>query len=166
MNTSIKSKIGLGIIVLGVICPVFGLIVPFLGLSKAVTATLITFFVVGGPEIFLLIGGLLAGKEGVQIVKKKIKRIFGLPEEDYPATSSQYRIGVICMIAWFFITVVPGYFPRLFEMPFIRDNLLYLSIGTDLLLILGVFVFGGHQMMTKIGDILRWQSWVLPEKKN
>ncbi|NME67868.1 transporter suffix domain-containing protein [Flammeovirga aprica] len=165
MKTSLKSKIGLGIIVLGVIFPVFSVIVPFLGLSKGMTATIITLMVVGAPEVCLLVGGILAGKEGVDLVKGKIKKMLGLPAEEYPATSTQYKIGVGCIIAWFIITVASGYLPNIFEDPFVKDNLLYLSIGTDILLILGVFAFGGNQMITKLGEAFRWQPWVLPEKE-
>ncbi|OHX66771.1 transporter suffix domain-containing protein [Flammeovirga pacifica] len=165
MKTSLKSKIGITFVVLGFISPVFGLIVPFLGFNTTITTSLITFFLVGGPEVFLLLGSFLAGKEGVKLVKGKVKKLFGLPEEDYAANSSQYRIGVICILLWLFLIIFPGYVPHFFEMPLVRENLFYLSIGTDLLLILGVFVFGGNQMVTKISEIVRWEPWKLPEKK-
>ncbi|WP_281613370.1 transporter suffix domain-containing protein [Flammeovirga sp. SubArs3] len=165
MKTSLKSKIGLGFIILGFICPVFGLIVPLLGFSSTVTAALVTFFLVGGPEILFVLGGILAGKEGIQLVKGKVKKLFGLPEENYPATSAQYKLGVVCIVIWFILLVIPGYIPNLFEMPFIRENLLYLSIGTDIMFIVGVFVLGGNQMITKIGDVIKWQPWQLPLKK-
>ncbi|KXX67973.1 transporter suffix domain-containing protein [Flammeovirga sp. SJP92] len=165
MKTSLKSKIGLGTIVLGIISPVFSLIVPFLGLSKGMTATIITLFVVGVPEVCLLIGGLLAGKEGIQLVKGKIKKMMGLPPGKYPATPFQYKIGIVCILVWFAVTVVSGYIPNIFEVPFIKENLLYFSIGTDIILLLGIVAFGGNQMMKKLGDVFRWQPWVLPENK-
>ena len=166
MKTSLKSKIGIVFVILGFISPVFGLVVPLLGFNTTITATLVTFFLVGGPEIFLLIGGILAGKEGVQLVKGKVKKLFGLPEEDYAATSTQYRIGVVCILLWLFLVIFPGYIPHIFEMPLVRDNLFYLSIGTDLLLILGVFVFGGHQMITKLSEVVRWQPWKLGSNRS
>lgn len=166
MKTSLKSRIGILFVILGFISPLVGLVIPFLGFDKTTTATLVTFFLIGGPEIFLILGGVLAGKEGVLLVKNRIKRLFGLPEGKYPATKSQYTVGVILLIMWFVAATVPSYIPGFFDIPFVEKNLLWLSIGADVILLVAIFGFGGHQMITKFASLFKWEPWELPEKKN
>ena len=164
-KSSLKSKIGIGLVILGFICPIFGLVVPFLGLEGTTTTALVAFFMVGGPEIFLILGGLLAGKEGILLVKNRIKRMFGLPEGKYPATRSQYTVGLVLLVIWFLLAIIPGYIPGFVDIPFIEENLLWLSIGADLLFLIAIFGFGGHQMISKIAKVFTWEPWELPPKK-
>ena len=163
-RTSLKSRIGIFLVILGFISPLVGLIIPFLGFDKTTTATLVTFFLIGGPEIFLILGGVLAGKEGVLLVKNRVKRLFGLPEGKYPATKTQYTIGVFLLSLWFILVIIPGYVPGFFEIPFVKENLLWISISVDVMLLVAIFGFGGHQMITKLASLLKWDPWELPEK--
>lgn len=165
MKNSFKRKIGIGLVIIGFICPIIGLGIPFLGLNSTTTTALVTFFMVGGPEIFLVLGGLLAGKEGVLLVTNRIKRFVGLPEGRYPASKSQYNIGVVLLILWFPLVILPGYVPGVFEIQFVQENLLWLSIGVDLMFILAIFGFGGNQMISKLFSIIKWEEWELPQKK-
>lgn len=75
-QTSMRSRIGVYLVGIGFISPVFALIVPLFGLPTNINAWLITFFLVGAPEIFLILGAALAGKEGVALVKNKFKALF------------------------------------------------------------------------------------------
>lgn len=164
-QTSLKSRIGLGLIVLGFISPVFGLIVPLFNLPSAVATGLIAFFLVGAPEIFLIAGAALAGKEGLLLVKNRIKRMLGLPEGTYAATKGQYTLAKVLLLLWLVTVILPYYAPSLVSIPFIADNLIYFSAGGDILLIVTIFFIGGNQMVTKIGNLFTWEPWQLPEKK-
>ena len=73
---SLKSKYGIGLAITGMIFPVFALAVPLFNYDAVTSAALVTFCLVGGPEIFLIAGGLLAGKEGVLLVKNGFKQVF------------------------------------------------------------------------------------------
>lgn len=163
-SSSLRSKIGIFIIALGFISPLFGLIIPFLGLNKTTTAALVTAFMVGGPEILIVLGGVLAGKDGVLLVKNRVKRLFGLPEGKYPATRSQYTFGVTLLLLWFAVTVFSGYIPGFYELPFVRENILWLCIGADVVFLIAIFGFGGHQMITKFSRLLKWEPWELPDR--
>ena len=164
-QNSLKSKIGIGLVILGFICPVFGLIIPFLGFDATTTSALVAFFMVGGPEIFLVLGGILAGKEGVLLVTNRVKRFFGLPEGGYPAPKTQYNFGLFLLILWFIAAVVPGYLPSVFEYPFIKENLLWITLAADVIFLIAIFGFGGHQMITKLSSVFKWEPWELPPKK-
>ncbi len=67
-----KYKMGIGFIILGIISPLFGLAVPLLNLSTATTTALVTFFMVGVPEIFLIAGAALAGKQAIESIRKEL----------------------------------------------------------------------------------------------
>ena len=162
---TLKSKIGIGLVIFGFVLPVFGLVVPLLDLDTALTTTLVAFFMVGGPEIFLLLGAALAGKEGVLLVKNRVKRVFGLPEGRYAASKRQYEIGLTLMLVWFPLSIIPSYIPGMMALPAIQDNLIWWSVSLDLLFIIGLFGFGGHQMITKVGRIFQWEPWELPPEK-
>ncbi len=164
-TTSLKSKIGIGLVIMGFICPLFGFIIPFLGFSTAITTALVTFFIVGGPELFLLLGGVLAGKEGVLLVTNKLKKMLGLPEGKYPASRTQYNIGIALFLLWFVLAVFSNYILEFFPASFVDENLLWISLGADVLLMLSIFGFGGHQMITKIASVLKWEQWELPPGK-
>ncbi|MCT4623843.1 MAG: transporter suffix domain-containing protein [Schleiferiaceae bacterium] len=164
-KTTLKTRIGLVLIVLGFISPLFGLLVPLFNLSPTLTATIVTALVVGGPEIFLIAGAALAGKEGVVLVKNRIKRMLGLPEGRYPATKSQYNTGLVLILVWFILSIAVGYIPGFFNVPFIEDNLLWISLGFDILFIVAIFGFGGHQLITKLGKVFTWEPWELPPEK-
>ena len=140
------------------------MIVPFLGLDTTTTTTLVAALMIGGPEVFLILGGLLAGKEGVLLVKNKVKRLLGLPEGRYPSTRSQYTIGVLLLLLWFIATVLSGYIPGFYEAPFVRENLLWICIVADVIFLIAIFGFGGHQMITKFSRLLKWEPWELPDK--
>jgi hypothetical protein len=162
---SLKSRIGIFLIVLGFIFPVFGLLVPLLGLSVAVTTTLVAFFMVGGPEIFLVAGAALAGKEGILLVQNKIKRMMGLPEGRYPAPKSQYYLAVGLMVIWLLSMPLPFYMPPIAE--FIEQQAFewyYFVIG-DIVFLIAFLLIGGDQLVTKLAKVFTWEPWELPPEK-
>ena len=164
-RTSLRSKIGIGFVILAIMCPLIGLVIPLFGLSKATTTVLVAFFMLGGPEVFLILGGFLAGKEGVLLVKNKIKRMLGLPEGRYAATRSQYNLALFIMGLWVISVVLPGYVKWIREIPFVVENMLWISIIGDALFLIALFFIGGNQMITKFGKLLTWEPWQLPPEK-
>jgi hypothetical protein len=162
---STRSRIGIFLIILGFIFPVFGLLVPLLGLSTALTTTLVAFFMVGGPEIFMIAGAALAGKEGIVLVKNKIKRILGLPEGRYPAPKSQYYLGVGMMVFWIISLIIPYYIPRIEEMLYLDTFEWYYFVLGDVLFVIAFLFIGGDQLVTKLGRVFTWEPWELPPEK-
>ncbi|AZQ64327.1 hypothetical protein EI427_19550 [Flammeovirga pectinis] len=158
-KASIKSKIGLALISCAVLMPVLGLLIPFLGLNKIVTGALVGLFLVGGPEIFIVLGVTLAGKEGITIVKNFIKKVFGLPQGNYPATNKQYRLGLIILIISIGVQFIISYLSVVITIKY----LLYFTIGADVLFIVGVFICG-EQFVTKLKKLCQWESWQLQSK--
>lgn len=162
---STRSRIGIFFIVLGFIFPVFGLLVPLLGLSTALTTTLVAFFMVGGPEIFMIAGAALAGKEGIVLVKNKIKRMLGLPEGRYPAPQSQYYLAVGMMVFWIISLIVPYYIPGIEEMLHLETYAWYYFVIGDVIFVIAFLFIGGDQLITKLGKVFTWEPWELPLEK-
>lgn len=161
---SLKSRIGLTLIIIGFISPLFAILMPLLNLSPNLTAGLVTLFLVGVPELFLILGVALAGKEGLALVKNKIKKFFGLPEGVFAASKTQYRLAKLLVFLWLVGITVPYYFPTLMGNPIFENNLLYISIGGELMLIVAIFFLGGNQMVTKIQNLFTWEPWIIREK--
>ncbi len=161
-----KTKIGLFLIVLGFICPLFGLLVPLFGFSTTVTTTLVAFFVVGGPEIFLVLGAALAGKEGIIIVKNRIKRLLGLPEGKYYATNSQYNLALILMVIWLISLTLPYYVPAIEQMLEESKWEWYYFVIGDVVFVLAFVFIGGDQLITKFANLFTWEPWKTDELTN
>ena len=164
-SASLKSRIGIFLIIFGFICPIFGLLVPLLGFSAGMTATLVAFFMVGGPEIFMIAGAALAGKEGILLVKNKIKKMLGLPEGHYPAPRSQYYLAVGMMVLWLISLIIPYYIPGIEEMLNLDTYEWYYFVIGDVIFVIAFLFIGGDQLITKLGKVFTWEPWELPPKK-
>lgn len=162
---TLRSRIGVFLIVLSFMCPVFGLIIPLFNLSATATTTLVAFFMVGGPEIFLIAGGALAGKEGIDLVKNKIKRLFGLPEGRYSAPRSQYNLALAIMILWFVSLFLPFYIPSVDSWIHSLTVKWYYFVIGDVVFVLAFLFLGGDQLITKLGKLMTWEPWELPPPK-
>ncbi|NME70315.1 hypothetical protein [Flammeovirga aprica] len=162
-KTSLRSRIGIVLIVLGFISPLIGLLIPLLNLSSTLTTSLVALFMVGGPEVFLVLGSALAGKEGITIVKNKIKKLLGLPEGRYPATKRQYNLALAIMFLWLLSLTVPLYIPGFVEMLQLDSLMWYYYLIIDVLFIVAFVFLGGHQFTTKFTKLITWEEWELPE---
>ncbi|KXX71319.1 hypothetical protein AVL50_06845 [Flammeovirga sp. SJP92] len=120
---------------------------------------------VGGPEVFLVIGTALAGKQGITLVQNKLKRMLGLPEGRYPATKRQYNLALFIMFMWLISLTVPLYIPGFMELLHLDQLMWYYYLIIDLLFIVAFVFLGGHQFTTKFARLITWEEWELPEKK-
>ncbi len=70
---NLRYKIGVFCIILSFISPVFALVIPFFGFSVQTSVSLSTIFLIGLPEIFFILGAMLAGKKMANFLIKKVK---------------------------------------------------------------------------------------------
>ena len=164
---AIKAKVGITLIIFGFISPIFALIVPLFGLSANLTTALVAFFMVGGPEIGLILGGILAGKEGIVMVKNRIMKMLGLPEGRYPATRSQYNLALFILVVWFLSLLAPFYIESVAQFIEVTINKWFYYVIFDVLAVVAILLIGGHQFVTKLVSLFTWEEWTLPpEAKN
>ncbi|MDX2346230.1 MAG: transporter suffix domain-containing protein [Legionella sp.] len=75
-NKKLRYKLGILCVVLSFISPLFSLLVPFFDLSTETAVTVGTIFLIGLPEVFFILGAILAGKKVVRLLTQKIKAWF------------------------------------------------------------------------------------------
>jgi hypothetical protein len=133
---------GGSVIVLGLLSP---LLIPFvaslpwsIGVKSAISGLL----ALGIPELFMIIGVAIMGKDGYQIIKEKLfvfLKQFAPP--DY-VSLARYRIGLILFIlplfAGWMLPYLIHYVPGLKVIP------LWTYILGDALFISSLFLLGGH----------------------
>ena len=95
----------------------------------------------GIPELFMLIAVGILGKSGFQYLKKSIFgwfRKYGPPET---VSKTRYIVGLIL----FSSSIILGFvLPYIWEyVPAIEENLFYILISGDIILIASLFVLGG-----------------------
>lgn len=160
----LKYKIGMFLLIIMIISPGIALLIPYLGLSETLTLTIQGLFLVGGPEVFMVAGIALAGKEGLETIKNTVKKLFGLPAGDYPATKSQYNLGLTMIVLGLVIQMLVAYLPQLIENCILAQYELYFNLAGDVLIILGVFT-AGQQFISKLKKLISWEKWELEVKK-
>ncbi|MCB1074785.1 MAG: transporter suffix domain-containing protein [Simkania sp.] len=136
-----KFYLGVTFIVLSFVLPLFGFLVPFLGLPVGVAAVLTGFLVLGGPEVMIVLAVLFLGRPVFNLIKEKVFRIFKRKGPPKPVSMFRYYLGLII----FFGSVTPYYInvyaPHWF--PENETHRLYWFIGGDLSFVCSFFVLGG-----------------------
>ncbi len=143
VKTASKSRLILGTVVFisGFLSP---LLIPLVISSempsgwKTALSGLLAF---GIPELFMIIAAGIMGKAGFEYMKRIILillRKYGPPDM---VSKTRYRIG---LIMFFIPIVIAVLLPYLFnEIAFLMENYLIISIGSDVLLVVSLFILGG-----------------------
>ena len=147
-NRSLKYKIGMTLIILSIISPVFSILVPFLSLPAAVTTTLVALFMVGAPEVFLIAGGALAGKEALATIKSKLFR---------PAGKIRYQVGMVFFACGVLTNWVTIYLELLDVIHLDQETLLVMTGSFDLVTIAGILLMG-VEFFQKLKRLFIWEG--------
>jgi len=137
-----RFKLGVYLLVLGAICPLFTPLVAMTSLSTEWKAALSGLLLIGIPEIFSLVAIAVMGKDGFNYIKGKVFGFFkrhALPKE---VSRTRYRIGLVLFLVpilfgWlapYGSDVIPGYQAHRFAV----------NLGGDILLLVSLFVLGGE----------------------
>ena len=156
ISKTMSYRLGMVFIGFAMILPVFILVVPLLKLSATKQAMLIGFFTIGGPEVFLIIGAVLAGKEGIETIKGKLK-LFFKTKTITPVSQKQYYIGIALFVLGAFITLVMAYLPYLAMISLTKKEIFYLTVSGDILFLIGFFV-AGDQFWAKWKKLFVWEA--------
>ncbi len=154
-QTSLKYKIGLILIAISCVMPFTALVVPFLDLPTTITAFVTGILVIGGPELIFFLGVFFAGKEAVQLVKKKLWK---------PAGKVRYMTGVVIFI----ISILTNWICAYLEATDIVDINLHAQLcimaSFDVMMIISLFVMG-PEFFIKFRSIFSWSGEELSSKK-
>lgn len=147
-SKDMKYKIGMVFIVLGIFSPLIGLGVPLLDLPSGTSTALVTFFMVGGPEIFLVVGGALAGKQAIETIKKEFFKYAG---------KARYEFGLILFVTTVFINWVFVYLNLLENYAFDINTRLIITLCIDVTTIISIFVMG-PEFFEKLKRLATWEG--------
>ncbi|SFV52639.1 hypothetical protein MNB_SM-4-169 [hydrothermal vent metagenome] len=143
-----KYKIGMFLISLGFISPLIGLVVPFLGFDEITSNSLVAFFMIGGPEIFIIAGGALAGKEAMQNIKTKIFS---------PAGPTRYAVGSYLFVFALLANLIFSYIVLLELVPICLSIQLNITIAFDILAIISILLMG-KEFLIKISRLFSYEG--------
>lgn len=154
---SIQYQFGMFFIVLGVLSPLLAFLVPVLRLPTGISATLIGILIVGAPEVFLIIGVALAGKEAANAIKTFIKNLFHRDPAAEQVSERQYNIGLVIffgalIINWIFQYV--NFFTNIFVSYHIN---FWGTLSLDIITLIGFFILG-PQFYDKIRALFVWEN--------
>ena len=136
--------------------PFFAFVIPFLGLSTTVTTFVTGIFIVGGPELVFFIGVFLAGKEGVELVKKKLWK---------PAGKVRYMIGIVLFVICILTNWLCAYLEVTGVIKVSLHTQLYVMATFDILSIASLFVMG-PEFFIKFMSIFSWTGEGVSDQKN
>jgi len=154
---SVAYRLGVGCLILALLSPLSALLVPYLGFSAAATAALIGFLVVGGPEVFLIAGIALAGKEAWEAVKNRLGKMLEWLGLTRPAGRLRYNIGILLLLGANLGLFVLAYGPALFSNDLSPQITLYLNLVCDVVMLISVFVLGS-QFWDKLKKLFTWED--------
>ncbi len=139
---SLRYRLGMLCLAVSFISPLLALGVPLLGLGKTASATLVGALLVGGPEVFLILGAALAGQEAREAIKSKVRALFGRKTPGRPAGRGRYATGLVLLVAGNVFLLTVAYEPFLSGTIITQDTRLYFDLLGDLIIITGFFLLG------------------------
>ena len=139
-----RYYLGLFLFVLSLILPLLALvIVPTLGVTPGISATLYALSVAGGPDVMLIAAAALMGKENLQHLFSSLGSWFKNLVKWDQVSHRRYKIGLWLMCLSIAATVVLFYF---FTNSLLVGNHpgwgFYVTIAADIVFIISFFVLG------------------------
>ena len=158
MQSKLKKilyKIGLFFIILAFISPLIALIIPFFNFDKTFSSVLIGFFLIGGPELFLILGGLLAGKKVIDNIKNKVKGLFSIAFFKKPAPQWRFNLGIAMIISGMLAIWILAYLFMTETISIMPNKQLWIAASLDALTFLGIFA-AGPEFWNKLRKLFIW----------
>jgi hypothetical protein len=151
-----RFYIGVGLMVVALVMPVFALLVPLLDLSVAQSVVAVGVLVGGGPEVICLLAVALLGKETFQYFTYRTKLLLRRTILQTPASKTRYYFGLAINLASWLPLYLYGYMPD--ALPSGQSRIAILA-GADIVFIASMFVMGG-EFWGKFRRIFVWEGRV------
>jgi len=136
-----RLAIGAAVFVAGQLSP---LLIPWvlsMDIGTGIKTALSGFFMLGVPELAIMLSIVIMGKAGFAFLKSKIGRFFKQYGPPDTVSKTRYTIGLFMFIIPFGIGWLLPYFEHL--IPWDKTYHLWINISGDILLIISLFVLGG-----------------------
>lgn len=137
----VRLYVGVTLLTLSFVCPLFGILIAQLDLPIGLKATIIGLLSLGIPEVLIIAAAATLGKENYEIIKA---RCIGYLKHLVPSAKVgrlRYNIGLIMFILPLIPAYVQAYIPR--WLPDDSAERLYVNLAADIMFIASLFVLGG-----------------------
>lgn len=136
-----RLRWGALILLIGFLSPLLIPLVVASRLSDGLKAVLSAGLAFGIPELFMLVAVAIMGKEGFHYLKRYIRLLFKLYGPPDKVGKIRYRMGLIL----FCVPLVFGFIAPylLIKINFYFDNIFLITLFSDLLLVISLFLLGG-----------------------
>ena len=141
VTSSWRFRLGVGLIAIGWICPLFIPLVTNSSLSTEWKTALSGFLLVVGPEILSLAAIAILGKDGFNYLKEKVFALLRRAAPSAKVSRTRYRAGLFIWALLFVYGSFVLYAPHL--IPGYAEHRIALNLTTDFLFIASLFVLGG-----------------------
>ena len=149
MQPTLPLCVGLALIVLSLVLPVFIPVVAALPLASDVKTAVSGLMVFGIPQFIMLGAVVVLGKASVVQIKQRMTRIVLRPILA-PVGPVRHGIGVALLVATLAVAVLSPYLAD--RLPTPSDNLLYIAIAGDALLLIALAILG-REFWCKFGAL-------------
>jgi hypothetical protein len=141
LTTIWRLRIGIALIAIGWICPLFIPLVTKSTLSVEWKTALSGFLLVVAPEGLSLIAIAILGKDGFNFLKEKVFAFFRRAAPSAKVSRTRYNTGLALLALLFVYGSFVWYAPHL--VPGYTENRFAMNIAADFLFIVSLFVLGG-----------------------
>jgi len=142
MSNNWRYRIGVTLIAIGWICPLFIPLVTNSTLSTEWKTTLSGVLLVAAPEGLSLLAIAVLGKDGFNYLKEKVFAILRRAAPSAKVSRARYRAGLAIWIVLFIYGSFVWYAPHL--VPGYAEHRIAMNITADSLFIASLFVLGGN----------------------
>ncbi len=149
-----RYYLGLSFFGLGMVMPLFGLLVLPLDLSTDAKAVILGALSIGGPEAALVIAAAFLGKDTIAIFTGRIFSALRRLLPTSPTSRARYYTCVTIMMATYLGWYVYGYFGDFLPEELTGQSALVFG---DLAFVIA-FLAAGPELWEKIGRIFRWEG--------
>jgi hypothetical protein len=153
---STKYYLGLFLIVLGFFTPAFTFLVINMPISTEWKGILSALLTIGGPEILMIIGVSISGKEVIHDIKGTIKRYLNREIPAGPISKAQHKTGLVLLILGFLIPLTAAYIAPFVTYHFTSSELLGINLLGDSLAILSISILG-DPFLSKLSELFRFE---------
>jgi hypothetical protein len=136
-----RFRLGVSLISIGWICPLFIPLVTNSALSTEWKTALSGFLLVVGPELLSLLAIAILGKDGFNYLKEKVFALLRRAAPSAKVSRTRYRAGLAIWVFLFVYGSFVWYAPQL--IPGYAENRIALNLTADFLFIVSLFVLGG-----------------------
>lgn len=157
MNANTRLKLGVALLVIGLIMP-FGAFLVAGTAWPAAVKTMVSGILVLGFEILMFPAIALMGKENFNRIVTRVKGVLKMLKPAGKVSRTRYTIGLLLLVVPTLLSWIISYVPS--WLPEGNETRLWINLGLDLAVVASLFVLGGD-FWDKLQALFRYDAKVM-----